>query len=298
LPNIWIKEVRAPFLLIPAIFVPVGLAMAWSHGGINLLTALLTLVGALAMHASVNMLNDYFDFKSGLDLATLRTPFSGGSGVLPSGELTPNNVLYAGVGTLLVGFGIGSYFIYAWGFDPVLLTILALATVSVAGYSSVFSHWGLGELMAGASFGPLLVLGTYYLQTGTVAVEPILVGTSLGILVAGILYINEFPDSKADEMTGRRHLVVRWGKNKAAYRFRLLIASSYAIIVIGVLTGLVTPLALVALIALPKAWNGTRILGNNYDGNEALIPGMASIVMATLLTGALLFAGYVVLHFI
>jgi len=296
--NIWFKEVRAPFLLIPAIFVPVGLAIAWDHGGINLLTALMTLIGALAMHASVNMLNDYFDFKSGLDLATTRTPFSGGSGVLPAGKLTPTSVLYAGLGTLGIGLGIGLYFVYSLAFDPVLITILALATLSVVGYSSLISHWGLGELMAGASFGPLLVLGTYYLQTRAVTAEPILVGTSLGILVAAILYINEFPDTPADEQTGRRHLVVRWGKSKAAYRFQIVMASSYAIIVGGVVAGLVTPLALISLLALPSAWSACRTLNRNYDKTNELIPGMASTVMATLLTGVLVFVAYVVMHFI
>jgi len=273
--------------------------MAWAQGSINLPVALLTLVGCMAMHASVNMLNDYFDFRSGLDVATSRTPFSGGSGVLPAGELTPNSVLYAGIGTLLLGSGVGWYLVYNASFDPVLITILALAIISVAGYSSLLSHWGVGELSAGGCLGTLLVMGTYYLQTGSLAAQPVLVGASLGILVAGILYNNEFPDSQADEKTGRRHLVIRWGKSRAAHRFRILMVSAYAIIVAGVVAGLVAPIALISLLALPKAWTATKILKDSYEGpNEQLIPGMASTVMATLLTGALLFVGYVVWHFV
>jgi len=298
LRSIWIKEVRAPFLLIPTIFVPVGLAIAWDQGQFNPLAAILTLIGALGMHASVNMLNDYFDFRSGLDLATTPTPFSGGSRVLPAKQLTPNSVLFAGVLTLCVGLGIGSYFIYSFAFDPVLIVILALASISVAGYSSVISHWGLGELMAGLSFGPLLVLGTYYIQTRVVSLEPILVGTSLGILVAGILYINEFPDTPADIQTGRRHLVARWGKCAAAHRFGFLMGSSYAIIVAGVLLRAVTPLALISLLAVPKAWSAARTLNANYDKTAELIPGMASTVMATLLTGGLILVAYVLAHFV
>ncbi len=298
LRSIWIREIRAPFLLIPIIFVPVGLAIAWDQGDFNPLAAALTMVGAVGMHASVNMLNDYFDFRSGLDLVTTPTPFSGGSRVLPAKELTPNNVLWAGMISLGVGLGIGSYFVYTFDFNPVLIAILVVASLSVAGYSSVISHWGLGELMAGLSFGPLLVLGTYFIQTHQVALQPVLVGASLGILVAGILYINEFPDTAADVQTGRRHLVARWGKSTAAHRFGFLMGSAYAIIIAGVLCGIITPLALVSLLTLPKAWSAARTLNGNYDKALELIPGMASTVMATLLTGVLLFIAYFALHFI
>jgi len=272
--------------------------MAWDTGSFNPLTAVLTLIGALGLHASVNMLNDYFDFRSGLDLATTPTPFSGGSRVLPAKALSPNSVLYAGILTLGVGLGIGSYFIFSFAFDPVLIAILVLASLSVVGYSSVISHFGLGEFAAGMSFGPLLVFGTYYLQTRTIVLAPILVGTSLGILVAGILYINEFPDTTADQRAGRRHLVILWGKDKAASRFRVLIFSAYAIIAVGIAAGVISPIALVSFLTIPKAWSATSILARNYDKVTELIPGMAATVMATLLTGLLLFLGYIALHFI
>lgn len=296
--TIWIKEIRAPFLLLPVVLVPVGLAMAWDSGSFNPFTALLTFVGVFCLHASVNVLNDYFDFRSGLDLATTPTPFSGGSRVLPSKELSPGNVLLGGILFLGVGVGTGLYLIATSGFSPILIGILALVVVSVVGYSPLISRLGVGEFLAGLNFGPLVILGTYFIQTGTLALQPLFVGTTLGILVADILYINEFPDTAADEKTGRRHLVIRWGKRKAASRFRILIASAYGVIVLGVIGGIVTPLALVSLIALPKAWSGTGVLAKNYDKTMELIPGMASTVMATLMTGVLLLVAYLVLHFV
>lgn len=295
---VWIKELRAPFLLLPAVFVPVGIAMAWDAGSFNLQTAVLTLVGVLSLHASVNVLNDYFDFRSGLDLATTPTPFSGGSTVLPAKELPPTSVLYAGVAFLAAGLGVGFYFIYASSFNPVLVAIIAIAAISIVGYSPLISRFGMGELIAGLNFGPLLLLGTYYLQTRTVDVEPILVGIALGILVAGILYINEFPDTTADRESGRRHLVVRWGKARAASRFRILIVSAYLVVVAGVATRLVTPFALLCLLAFPKAWSATKTLSQNYEKTMELVPGMAATVVATLMTGILLFAAYFALHFL
>ena len=292
------KELRAPFLLLPTIFVPLGVAIAWDHGSFDPFTAVLTLLGVLSLHASVNVLNDYFDFKSGIDLATTPTPFSGGSRVLPAKELAPASVLYGGLLFLLGGVGIGVYLIYSFAFDPVLIGILAIAAVSVVGYSSVLSHAGIGELVAGLNFGPLLVLGTYYVQTRRIDAEPLVLGLALGLMVAGILYINEFPDTAADQQAGRRHLIVRWGKAKAAARFRVIIAAAYIVLVVGVLAGLATPLALVSVLAAPKAWKAAKILGEKYDSSMELIPGMASMVMATLWTGGLLLAAYLVIHFI
>ncbi len=292
--SIWIKELRAPFLLLPTIFVPLAVAIAWTHGSLDTLTAILTLAGVVSLHASVNVLNDYFDFRRGLDLATTPTPFSGGSTVLPAKELTPNSVLYAGVLFLGIGLAIGSYFIYRFAFNPILIGIVGIAALSAVAYSPLISRWGAGELLAGLNFGPLLILGAYFVQTGRIDLEPIIVGTSLGVLVGCILYINEFPDTDADEQTGRRQLVVRWGKVKAASRFKVLVATAYLVLVIGVVGGFLTPFALMSLIALPKAWTATKILSRNYDKIGELIPGMASMVLATLWTGVLLFLGYLI----
>lgn len=282
-------------MLLPAIFVPVGLAIAWSHGSFSPLAAVLTFVGALSLHASANVLNDYFDFRSGIDLATTPTPFSGGSTILPQKLMAPTSVLAMGVGFLAAGVAIGSYFVYQFAFDPVLIVIVAIAVLSLISYSLVTSKVGIGELVVGLNFGPLLVLGTYYVQTRSIIPEAIIVGLSLGILTSGILYANEFPDTDADMSKGRIHLVVRWGKAKAASRFRILIAAAYLIPVVGVLSGLASPVALLCLITLPKARTTVRLLSQNYDKLTELIPGLASMVMTTLFTGVAFLAGYLLL---
>ena len=294
-PPVWVRELRAPFLLVPVIFVPVGLAIAWSRGHFNPLYAVLTIAGVVSLHASVNVLNDYFDFRSGIDLATTPTPFSGGSTILPSKLMTPSSALGMGVLFLGLGVAIGSYFFYAFAFDPFLIAIVAIAALSVVSYSSVTSKVGIGELVTGLNFGPLLVLGTYYVQTRTIALEPIIVGLPLGILTAGILYVNEFPDTDADKSKGRNQLVARWGKATAAGRFKALIAAAYLIPVVAVLAGFVSPVALLVLVTLPKALTTTRILSQNYDKVMELIPGMASMVMTTLFSGLALLAGYILL---
>lgn len=294
-PPVWVRELRAPFLLLPVVFVPVGLAMAWSHGYFNPWSALLTLAGVVSLHASVNILNDYFDFRSGIDLETKPTPFSGGSTILPNKLMTPAGVLAMGVIFLGVGVAIGSYLVYQFSFDPLLAGILVVAVLSIVSYSSVTSRLGVGELVVGLNFGPLLLLGTYYVQTRTISLEPIIVGTTLGLLTAGILYVNEFPDTDVDKSKGRDHLVARWGRTSAASRFKALVVAAYIITVIGVLVRVVSPVALIALVTLPKARVTSRLLSQNYDKVMELIPGMASMVMTTLYTGAALVVGYLLL---
>jgi 1,4-dihydroxy-2-naphthoate octaprenyltransferase len=292
--NVWIRELRAPFLLLSFIFVSLGTAIARIHGAFDPLVTVLTLVGVLSLHASVNVLNDYFDYRSGIDIITIPTPFSGGSRVLPSKELRPSSVLAGGLLFLIIGASTGIYFLLRFAFDPFLIAILTISLISVIGYSRFLAGWGLGEFIAALNFGPFMLLGTYYVQTGTISLEPVIIGLILGILTAGILYINEFPDTQADMQKGRMHLVARWGKVTAANRFKFLIASAYVIVILGVITSTITPFALISLLAIPKARFAVKHLSQNYDKLMELVPGMASMVMATLWTGGLLFIGYLV----
>jgi 1,4-dihydroxy-2-naphthoate octaprenyltransferase len=139
------------------------------------------------------------------------------------------------------------------------------------------------------------VLGAYYVQTRTVALEPIIIGLPLGILTAGILYVNEFPDTDADKSKGRNQLVARWGKATAAARFKVLMAAAYLVPVVAVLAGAISPAALSILVTLPRARTTVKLVSQNYDKVMELIPGMASMVMTTLFSGVALLAGYLLL---
>ncbi len=207
--------------------------------------------------------------------------------------MSPRRVLCLGSLLLVAGLGIGSYFVYEFSFDPVLIALIAFATFAVVTYSPLTSKLGIGEMVTGLGFGPLLVLGSYYIQTHHLSVAPIIIGLPLGIMTAGILYVNEFPDTDADKSAGRNHLVARWGKAKAASRLRAILIIAYAIPVAGVLVGAVSPFALIVLASAPKALATSRAVSKNYDKVAELIPGMASMVMTTLLTGVLLFIAYV-----
>ena len=108
--NKWLMVIRAPFLPLAVILAFLGTCIAWYYGEFHLGHALLAGFGLLLAHISVDVLNEYFDYRSGVDLKTERTPFSGGSGALPMGLITPRQALWLGLGTLIAIIPIGVYF--------------------------------------------------------------------------------------------------------------------------------------------------------------------------------------------
>ena len=110
--SVWLRAIRVKFLLASVIAVSLGLSLAWHSGHqIDILHALLTFAGVISLHASVDLLNDYWDFKRGIDTKTKRTKMSGGTGVLPEGLLTPKSVYIVGIAFLILGAIIGIYFV-------------------------------------------------------------------------------------------------------------------------------------------------------------------------------------------
>ncbi len=283
--KVWLLETRPNFLLLTPIVYSVGLASALIQGYFKPFNALLGLLGVLLAHISVNVLNDYYDYKSGLDLRTRRTPFSGGSGILPEGLLNPERVYLLGLSTLLSGLLIGVYFLFTLGLG--LLLILIPAALSVYLYTTHLSRWYVGELFAGLNFGPLMVLGAYYLQAGHLDWKPLIPGVIPGILVGTLLFLNEFPDVEADLSVGRRNFVILLGRRRASKVYALLIFSVYLYILLAILLGLLPETCLISLVTALLAYRAIRGVLANYDDMEALIPAMASNVLVVLSTSAL-----------
>ena len=131
----WLRAIRVRFLLASVVAVSAGLAITWWHtGNVTVIDAILTMCGVLALHASVDLLNDYWDFKRGIDTTTKRTKMSGGSGVLPEGILKPRQVYAAGIIFLVIGAFIGVYFVATDGI--IIGIILAFAVISIYFYST------------------------------------------------------------------------------------------------------------------------------------------------------------------
>ncbi|NHV97215.1 MAG: prenyltransferase [Thaumarchaeota archaeon] len=292
--RVWFEELRPPFLILSIVFTILGILVALKDGYFNPLYAVLTLVGVAALHAAANVLNDYFDYRSGINVETERTPFSGGSGILPSGRMTPRGVLVEGVLLLLLGLGIGLYFLYVSAFNPILIFLIVFAGVGIVLYSPIISHIGFGEVLVGLCFGPPLLLGIYFVQTSALSLEAGLIGLVTGILTAAVLYVNEFPDTKADVKFGRYHVVARLGKERAARVLKYIFASAYIVLVISSATNIIPLTALIGLATIPHARIAYKVLKAKYEDNLGMIPAMASTVKTAIFTGVLLIVAYLV----
>ena len=288
--KIWLLETRPQFLLLSVVLVLLGTAMARYEGCFDLLKFVLTLIGLLLAHASVNVLNDYFDYKSGIDLETTRTPFSGGSGVLPKGLLKPKGVYIYGVGCLMAAFAIGIYLTFISGWQ--LLPLILLGGPVIYFYTSHLTRWLAGEFWAGLGLGMLPVLGTYFVQTGHYSAEAVVASLAPGFLTANLLLLNEFPDIEADKKGGRYNLVIALGPRNASRLYAGLIAMTYACIVGGVIFKFMPPLTLIGFHSIFFAFKAIKITFRHYDNVQNMLPALKANVLTVLVTNAFMALGY------
>lgn len=287
----WLRAIRIRFLLASVIAVSNGLAIAyWKTGTIDPLYAALTYVGVVFLHASVDLLNDYWDHKRGIDSVTTRTKFSGGTGVLPENLLTPKAVYSAGLIFLILGASIGAYFVAVRGVT--IAVILGFAVVAIYFYSTSIVNAGLGELFV-AIKGAMIVLGSFYVQSPSLEPAAMYVGAIVGILSATVLFVNSFPDYAADRSKGRRTLVIVLGKKTAAAVFPVFVVATYAMIVAGILLGFTKVYSLVSLASIPFAIKSMSILRKDQENVEKMVPAMSSAVTYSRITGFLLALGFI-----
>jgi len=292
--KLWIQALRAPFLVASIIPVLVATLAAWQMRGVfDAPLFLLCLFGAAFVHLGTNMANDAWDYRSGNDLAVRHlNPFAGGGRVLLREVLNTRTHLAVAILFLVLSTLIGLYLVLRVGWPLLIIGIVGvIIAYFYVGPPLRLAHHGVGEVVVGLAFGPLIVLGTYYTLTQSFDPQAIFLSASLGLLVAGILWINEVPDIPADAAVGKRTLVVRLGVKRATTVFGGMVIAAYVILVLGVVFARLTPWALLALLALPMAVKPIRGLYRAGADPHALIPSNAAMVMATIVTGVLLIAG-------
>ena len=282
---------RPKFLVLTPICVALGAASAWStHGVLDWGLTVAIVVGAVLAHAAVNMLNEYEDFASGLDHATRRTPFSGGTGTLPDHPEHTNAVRMGGLVALAVSSLIGLFLALqaGWGLLPLGL----LGVFTVAAYTRWITRNWLACLVApGLGFGPLMVMGTAFVLAGEYTIHAALVSLPPFFLVSNLLLLNQFPDAGPDKEFGRRHLLVVARKKDAAVVYCLFAGLAFAAIPAAVTLGCLSPWGYLGLIPLPlAAWISWTVL-NNADDLDRLLPAMGPNVIFSLATPALIAAG-------
>jgi len=285
----WFLETRPQFLILTPMCVLVGVAAAAYKGfELNPLHVILTLLGAILAHISVNVLNDYFDYRSGIDLATKRTPFSGGSGILPAGLLKAQQVYLLGLASLIGVGAIGIYFTFEYGWAILPLGILGMVVIYL--YTThITKNPLLCAIAPGLGFGPLMVVGTYFAQTGEYSLTAGLASLVPGFLVSNLLLLNQFPDIEADKVAARRHIPIAYGRRFSARVYAVLMLATYVSLASAVGFGVLPLTALIGLLTLPLAVKTVMGALKNYDDMEKLMPSLGMniqvILLTTLLTG-------------
>lgn len=290
--KLWLAEMRAPFLILAVLLVAIGLAFGWKYHPqgttFNPWHAALLMIGVVSSHISVNLFNEYSDNKTRIDHNTQKTPFSGGSGVLSSGRLNEASVLRAAVSTLVLSLVIGIYF--AVSVHWIIFVLAGMGAFSILFYTNILARMQLGELFSGLTLGTFVVLGAYVVMTGSpnmsigelFPLDVVLMSIPPGILTALLLLINEFPDAEADQVGGRKHLVIWLGRKKAAYVYTLGMVASFGLIIGAALFNLVSPWFMLALLPMPLAYKA--VLGAIRHGNDTakLIPALGMNVLTVL----------------
>jgi 1,4-dihydroxy-2-naphthoate octaprenyltransferase len=291
----WIVAIRAPFFTASVAPALVGVAVAFFEGyAVHWWHAALTLVGLLAIHGGTNLANDYFDHVTRDDWVNVTpTPFSGGSRVIQEGIISPRAMFIYSLACFAVGIACG---LYLWRVTPgnVVLWLGLAGVASGSLYTAVpvtIGYRGVGELFVGLNFGPLAVLGAHYVQAGQLSPAALMASVPVGLLIAAVLYINEFPDYEADKQVNKKTLIVIFGPERARYGYITLIALTYAAIAAFVAFGGLPAWALLGLLTLPLAVKAAAVLMRHYREPYQLIPANALTIVVHFATAVLLSAG-------
>ncbi len=295
--KIWLAEVRAPFLTATIVPIFLGTSIAWYHTGrINWLFFILTLLAGIFLHMGCNVVNDYYDHKSTNDEINKEfvRPFSGGSRMIQLGLLTPLEVLTGGIFFFAIGSGIGIYLAIERGWE--ILGLGLIGVVSSFFYTApplYFASRGIGELLVGLNFGTLMTLGAYFVQTQKFSLEAILASILPGLLIAGVLYINEFPDYNADKAVGKKTLVVRMGREKAVIPYIFIMLLGYIVILLSSLLGKLPFSTLISFATIPLGIKAIEFAKKYHSNPLKLIPANAMTIQSHLFTGLLLVVAFI-----
>jgi 1,4-dihydroxy-2-naphthoate polyprenyltransferase len=288
----WLRGVRVQFLSLSVVLVFLGTSIAVSEGLHNPGYSILALLGLILLHASVNLLNDYSDYHSGIDFATNATPFSGGSGMLINGRIAPSAALCVGVACVVVNIVIGLYFVSVTNWQ--LMPLLVVGAFAVCCYTDVLAKCTLGEIFAGLGLGLLPVLGCYFIQVGHYSSKALVAGIPAGLLTFNLLLLNEFPDYPADCRGGRKNLLMLLGVERAGRLYALVMALVYISIAAGVVLSLIPNYCLLGLLMIPVALKSMKWAWNHTNDLSTVVPALQANVIANLGTQVLLGVGFLV----
>ncbi len=287
---VWFQQIRGPFLILSVVLTLLGVATAHWHGFGNVWHSLLLAAGVVLAHVAVNLFNEISDYRSHIDEHTLRTPFSGGSGMLQSGRTSVGAVTRAAYLVLLTAGLIGLYFCLVSGW-PILFFMICGA-LAARFYTSHLAKWLIGELVSGLTLGSFVVIGCHYALTGFMTPDIIYISLIPGILTALLLFLNEFPDAEADRKGGRRHLVIFFGTGKSVVIYAGAVALLFVLIAAGPFVQNIPYTVLIALGTLPLGASAASLAWKHHREPARLVRAQGLNIALVILTDLLLAIAY------
>ena len=288
-----LRTIRPTFLILTPVCILLGLSTALtSQSQINLFTFFLVLTSALLAHISVNMLNEYYDFKSGLDFETDKTKFSGGSGALPDHPEMAESIRLVGITSLTFTVIIGFYLIVHGGMQIIPIGLIGI--ILIISYTRWLNRFPLLCLIApGTGFGLLMVTGTHVTLTGEFSHLNLLVSLIPFFLVNNLLLLNQYPDIRADASAGRKTFPIAFGLNKSNLVYAFFMLSPYSLILFFIFKEYLPDLSLIAM--APALFSSYALYGAiKFTSKTAETSRyLAANVAATILTPALLAASII-----
>ena len=282
---------RLPFLILTPACVLLGLGTAmWSSEQVSFFYFILALIGGIASHIAVNAFNEYFDFRSGLDFKTQRTPFSGGSGTLPEKPELAKQALTTAIISAIVVCLVGIYFLTVWG--PALLPLGALGVLVIIIYTPWLAHNAFFCLIApGLGFGTLMVMGTHFVLTGEYSLTAFIASLVPFFLVSDLLLLNQFPDVEADRSVGRKNFPILIGRRASSLIYGLFLLLAFLTVVIGVAMEYLPKMSLIGLAALLPALPAFIGAYRHADDIKRLVPSLGLNVLVNIITPVLVALG-------
>lgn len=285
----WMLAARPRTLPAAVSPVMVGTAMAVADGKFEFMPAFAALMGALLLQIGVNLANDYFDFKKGIDTSERLGPVR----VTQSGLIPPDRVRFAMMlifgGALAVGLYLTS--VAGW---PVLAVGMAciLASLAYSGGPFPLASHGLGDLFVFIFFGPVAVCGTYYVQALTVTTQVLWLSMPVGFLITAIIVVNNLRDIPTDQKSGKNTLAVILGERGTRLEYLLLVIGAYIMPAAFFFSGGFSVWVLLPLISIPMSI--PNIIAVHKDKGPSLNQVLAKTAALSLVFSLLLSAGLVI----
>ncbi|MHB8138643.1 MAG: UbiA family prenyltransferase [Smithellaceae bacterium] len=294
----WMRALRLYFVIPSILPALLGAVIAWAHGyPIHLFHFVLVVIGVTVNHFGLNLVDDVLDYRHAVDLqkGEEKNFFTGGSGVLPEGLLKDTQMLKVAVLFFCMTVVIGVYLTYTCGWPVLVLGLFGmLSSIFYTVPPIRFGYRGFGEAGLLVNFGPVIVLGSYYVQARAFACEPLIASLVPGFMMWSMIIINEIPDYETDRRGGKWNLVARFGRKPGAVLCGLGLAIAYGVLIIAGLARALSPFVLLGLVSLPFAVKSFAVMKRHLNDPLAMAPANLAMIKVHGLTGAAMIVAYLI----